>query len=88
MDQQRRRVILDSRRWKTQFDIKDDTCGVETFIWDLLIVEFPNTPCMPYIYIGVVFGVNVGKYGIHGVSGIVDMFIFRYLGLPFFPTPS
>ena len=28
--------------------------------------------CMIFSYIGVVSGVNVGKYAIHGVSGIHD----------------
>ena len=31
----------------------------------LQVVDYPNSP-----YIGVVFGVNVCKYAIHGVSGV------------------
>ena len=33
-------------------------------------LDIPDTPCMPYMpYIGVVWGVNVGIYGIDRVYG-------------------
>ena len=44
---------------------------------------YPDAPCVEYLpTFGLVFGVNVGKYSIHGASGIYIYIYVGYLGAP------
>ena len=48
--------------------IKQQELGLDQSIID----KYPDAPCMAYFYtyIWLIFGVNVGKYSIHGAYGI------------------
>ena len=46
------------------------------------MMPYPDTPCMPYlpIYIGLIWGVNVGKHSIHGMLEVGSGFQLFQLG--------